>query len=55
MITYENNGCDLRGVSTDEKPVDVAANTMFHELDTDKKYYFDGEAWQEIGGGTNGG
>lgn len=54
MISYENKGNDLRGVSTDVKPTNAPVNTIFYELDTDKKYYFDGEAWQEIGGAANG-
>ena len=40
-----------QGTSTDEKPTEgVAVNSIFWELDTNKKYYFDGSAWQEIGG-----
>lgn len=42
-----------QGLSTDDpKPTDnVAVNSLFLELDTGKFYYFDGEAWQEVGGG----
>jgi len=50
MITNNGYSPDLRGESTDEKPLDVAVNTMFLELDTGDFYYFDGEEWQKVGG-----
>lgn len=53
MITLNGSGADLKGVSTDDKPTDVAVNTLFLELDTGIFYYFTGETWSEVGG--NGG
>ena len=42
---------DWKCLSTDEKPTeDVAENDLLLELDTGKGYYFDGEAWQPVGG-----
>ena len=58
MITIKGNGGIYEGNSTDTKPSDVAVNTIFHELDTNCKYYFTGEDWAEIpssGGGGGGG
>lgn len=58
MITIKGNGGIYEGDSTDTKPTDVAVNTIFHELDTNCKYYFTGEDWAEIpssGGGGGGG
>lgn len=46
---------EYKGLSTDEKPTDCAANSLFLELDTGKFYYFDGEAWNELGAGGGGG
>ena len=46
---------EYKGLSTDEKPTDCAANSLFLELDTGKFYYFDGEAWNELGTGGGGG
>lgn len=43
---------DYVGLSTDDKPTDCGVNSTFYELDTDKKYYFDGDTtWTEIGAG----
>ena len=42
------------GLSGDDKPTDVAVCSTFHELDTDDKYYFDGETWAKIGSETGG-
>lgn len=44
------NRCDLIGLSTDEKPTDVWANSLFLELDTGDFYYFTGETWAKVGG-----
>lgn len=44
---YEN---EYKGLSTDQKPTDCAANSLFLELDTGDCYYFDGSAWQKVGG-----
>lgn len=46
---------EYKGLSTDEKPADCAENSLFLELDTGKFYYFDGEAWNELGTGGGGG
>lgn len=46
---------EYKGLSTDEKPADCAENSLFLELDTGKIYYFDGEAWNELGAGGGGG
>ena len=56
MITLKGNNGIYEGLSTDTKPSDVPVNTEFHELNTDKTYYFDGEEWNEepsSGGGGN--
>ena len=50
MITNNGSVPDLRGKSTDEKPIDAPVNQMFLELDTGDFYYFDGEEWQKVGG-----
>lgn len=59
MITINTPGAayeyEYKGLSTDEKPTDCAANSLFLELDTGKFYYFDGEAWNELGAGGGGG
>jgi hypothetical protein len=59
MITINTPGAayeyEYKGLSTDEKPTDCAANSLFLELDTGKFYYFDGEAWNELGTGGGGG
>ena len=51
MVTLKGASPELYGVEDDTKPLDAAVNTIFTELDTGKKFYFDGEQWQEIGGG----
>ena len=35
--------CDLYGLSTDAKPVDVCNASTFYEMDTKKLYMFDEE------------
>ena len=41
------------GLSTDTPPAEgIAVNSLFLELDSGKMYYFDGEDWQEVGGGA---
>lgn len=56
-ITQKGYTANLEGLSTDTpKPTDVELNTIFHELDTDKYYYFDGTDWNEMpssGGGSS--
>lgn len=55
-ITLKGATAELIGVNDDVKPTEgVAVNTIFHELDTNDKYYFDGTAWQKIGGAANEG
>lgn len=41
---------EFKGLSTDEKPTGCAVNSIFLELDTGNFYYYDGEAWQPLGG-----
>lgn len=58
MVTLKGYTANYAGKSTDTKPTDVEINTVFHALDTDKYYYFDGTQWNEIpntGGGGGGG
>lgn len=44
-----------QGLSTDQKPTDnVPINSLFLELDSGDFYYFDGEAWQMVGGSSDG-
>ena len=57
MVTLKGYTANYAGKSTDSKPTDVEINTIFHALDTDKYYYFDGTQWNEIpntGGGGGG-
>ena len=57
MITLKGYTANYAGKSTDTKPTDVEINTIFHALDTDKYYYFDGTQWNEMpnsGGGGGG-
>lgn len=44
---YEN---EYKGLSTDTKPTDCTVNSLFLELDTGDFYYFNGSAWQKVGG-----
>lgn len=48
-VTLQGASPILVGLSTDDKP-DGAVNQLFHELDTNDYYYFDGEAWAKVGG-----
>ena len=42
---------EYKGLSTDNKPTEtVAPNSLFLELDTGDCYYFNGSAWQKVGG-----
>lgn len=55
-ITLKGATAELYGEKDDTKPTEgVAVNTIFHELDTNDSYYFDGTAWQKIGGAANEG
>lgn len=46
----ESKHAEILGYSTDTKPTDVDLNDIFVELDTGDAYYWDGFAWQVIGG-----
>lgn len=58
MVTLKGYTANVLGLSTDAKPTTgVDTNTIFRELDTGKRYYFNGSAWAEIphsGGGGGG-
>ena len=57
MITQKGYTANYVCLSTDVKPLDKDINSIIHELDTDKYYYFDGSDWNEIpnsGGGGGG-
>lgn len=50
------SGARISGLSTDTKPTNVPANTIFIETDTQAQYIFDGSStWNTLGssGGTN--
>ena len=55
MVTMKGNNGIYEGLSTDTKPTDVPVNTLFHELNTDTFYFWDGENWTENphGGGSS--
>lgn len=58
MITQKGYTANYVCLSTDVKPLDKEINSIIHELDTDKYYYFDGSDWNEMpnsGGGGGGG
>lgn len=44
-----DNYMEFKGLHTDEKPIDVAVNSLFFELDTGDFYYFTGETWAKVG------
>ena len=46
----ESKHAEILGKSTDVKPTNVDVNDMFIELDTGDAYFWDGSAWQVIGG-----
>lgn len=46
----ESKHAEIFGKSTDIKPTDVDINDLFIELDTGDAYYWDGSAWQIVGG-----
>ena len=54
MVTLKGSAPEFFGVSTDEKPTDAPVNSIFTELDTANKYYFDGETWAAIGPESEG-
>ena len=52
ILEYNSNTYDLRGLSTDTKPVDswVGNGSIFFEMDTKKVFMYDAEnsTWIEI-------
>lgn len=51
----ESKHAEILGKSTDTKPTNIdnpklKVNDMFIELDTGDAYFWDGSAWQVIGG-----
>ena len=40
---------EFKGLHTDSKPLDVAVNSLFLELDTGDFYYFNGTTWAKVG------
>ena len=53
MITMQGNNGIYEGLA-DEKPAGVPVNTLYHALDTDKWYFWDGENWTESPQGASG-
>lgn len=54
-ITYDNESNDIRCLSTDTKPTDVAVNTLAYETDTGNIYTFNGTTWVITSSGSGGG
>lgn len=50
MVTQAGQTAIYQGESTDQKPSNEPINTIFEELDTGKKYYYNGSTWAVIGG-----
>lgn len=46
----ESKHAEIYGKSTDTKPTNVNVNDMFIELDTGDAYFWNGSAWEKIGG-----
>lgn len=44
-----HNEVEYKGLSTDSKPTDCEANSLFLELDTGDLYYFTGVTWSKVG------
>ena len=49
MVTLKGANATYTGLSTDTKPDNAFPNTMFEELDTGDKYYYNGTAWAKVG------
>lgn len=50
-LLHSTSYVELEGESGDTKPTEnIAVNSKFFELDTNDVYYFDGTAWQKVGG-----
>ena len=54
MVTMQGENGIYEGLSTDTKPAGVPVNTLYHALDTDKWYFWDGENWPESPRGASG-
>ena len=53
LASVKNNYNMYIGTSSDDKDiVDIPKYSIFFELDTGSKYYFDGTDWQAAGGDT---
>jgi hypothetical protein len=46
----ESKHAEIFGKSTDIKPTNANINDIYMELDTGEGYFWDGSAWQVIGG-----
>lgn len=55
MTTQKGYTANYDCLSTDVKPLDKDINSIMHELDTDKYYYFDGTQWNEMPNSGGGG
>lgn len=50
-LVHNTSYVELEGLSTDTKPTEnIGVNSKFYELDTNDVYYFDGTAWNKVGG-----
>ena len=50
-LSHNSAYVELEGVSRDVKPTEnIGVNSKFYELDTNDVFYFDGTAWQKVGG-----
>lgn len=54
-VTLKGQTAVYEGTSTDTKPTDADNNSIFIELDTDKRYYYDGTDWNEMPSSGSGG
>lgn len=50
-LAHGTDYVELEGTNEDDKPTEgIGVNSKFYELDTGDTYYFDGSAWQKVGG-----
>lgn len=50
-LSHGTDYVELEGTSDDTKPEEgIGINSKFYELNTGDTYYWDGEAWQKVGG-----
>lgn len=54
-VTLKGQTAVYEGTSTDTKPTDADNNSIFKELDTGIRYYYDGTDWNEIPRSSGGG